>query len=290
MATACRLLQLPRELLDQIYLYALPHCYSADGASACKWERGNLSLMCTNRQVYGETKDLWWESNTFEVVLSGTSKWDTCLQITYDEPDQDVVETSIPVHLRPQNILLIRKWNVIGDTSNQKKWKFTSGQMEPHSYELCNMVGPRIDYATLKIPLANIEFLSWIREFFFSFPLALLQKLTHVEGKPGEHFHAVVLQAAIRNRIEAILGKPVSEPSVEQVLTDEYKRRIEADSDSSSGDDSSDWEEEGESTVCSSDEDSSEDDHPDDDDTEGDVMYFNAMLDAHGMMDGRPWL
>ncbi|KAK3079753.1 hypothetical protein LTS18_003993 [Coniosporium uncinatum] len=248
--------------------------------------------MHINRQIHEETRKLWWESNTFEVILSGAAKLDICLQITYDEPDQDIVETSIAIHLRPQNISLIRKWHVIGAIADKGKWKYDPWQMEPRSYELCSVVGPRIDYATLKIPHADLKFLSNISTFLSSFPLALLQKMTHVEGQPGQHFHTVVLQAAIQNRIEAILRKPISEPSVDQLLEDDRRdkrrpttglRNINSDDNESEWEESTgsggSWDEESREEL--------EDDGLDDDD---DAIDSNTMMEDFDSMHNRSWM
>jgi len=75
----CLLLQLPLELREQMYRYALPHTPEKELEFDCwvpcnefpymQWLPGNLVLLRAIRQIYQEATSVFWSANMFEILV-----------------------------------------------------------------------------------------------------------------------------------------------------------------------------------------------------------------------------
>ena len=109
------LLSLPLELRRQIYRYTLPRTFPLTKTNpAPTWQKGNTSILATNKQIYEEAIDMMYGSSTFVVEVN----YD-CISFMYrwfategSAVSNRLEEHAFPEAIAPRNIARIRKLRV----------------------------------------------------------------------------------------------------------------------------------------------------------------------------------
>ena len=150
--SSCGFLSLSLELRHQIYDYVLPYAPPCWEDYIPEWNRGHVSILGTNKQIYLEAVALLYGTNTFLLIVR-----DDCIHWVYrtftspDDIDGTVhhvpINHACPKAMTPKNISRIRRLSVqiwppeIGDGRKRLTDSQNTSYANPHEGFLRVMEG-----------------------------------------------------------------------------------------------------------------------------------------------------